>query len=150
MLRSRTVSDIMSCELATLREEDSLAGLAHAMDTMKFRYLPVVDGRRLVGLMTYRQLLRETGQGPVLPLEGHAAQPNLQAQTFVGAVMNRSPWKSSPDTPVSEAARWLLEDNVPCILVVDEQDTLLGIVTRDDVLRLAVALLNREEADPDE
>ena len=146
MLRLHTLSDIMSRELVTLREEDSLAGLAHAMDSMKYRYLPVVDERRLVGLVTHRQLLRDTGQGPVLPLEGDVAQPNLQAQTFVGAVMNRSPRTGTMATLVSEAARWLLEDGVPCILVVDDEGMLLGIVTRDDVLRLAVALLNEVEA----
>ena len=141
MLRSHTVRDIMTRELVTLHEEDSLEGIPRAMDHLKFRYLPVVDGRRLVGLVTHRQLLRATAQGNVLPADGDPGQ----AQTFVGTVMNRSPRTATPDTPVSEAAAWLLDEGVPCILVVDEERALLGLVTRDDVLRLTVALLKADE-----
>lgn len=41
----------------------------------------------------------------------------------------------APETPIADARRHFIELRVPAILVVDRSDTLVGIITRTDVLR---------------
>ena len=68
--RVMTVNDVMTREVVTLFEEESVAGIEEAMDRYRFHHLPVVDGDKLVGLVTHRDLL----QFDTSPAEGIAEQ----------------------------------------------------------------------------
>ncbi|MFW5921065.1 MAG: CBS domain-containing protein, partial [Polyangiales bacterium] len=52
------VSDIMSRNPITLSEEDNLENIAQGMEEFHLRHLPVVDGHKLVGLVSHRDILR--------------------------------------------------------------------------------------------
>jgi len=52
-----TVADIMSREVITLAEDDTLADARMSMERGRIRHLPVVRDGRLVGLVTHRDLL---------------------------------------------------------------------------------------------
>ena len=81
---SHTVRDIMTTELVTLREEDNLLSIREGMEALHVRHLPVVDGEKLVGLITHRDILRLT----YAELDAGDAQAErrsaLAEQTFVG------------------------------------------------------------------
>ena len=58
----QTVGEIMTRELITVRPEDSVARVAEIMERTKIGGLPVVEGRRLVGIITSSvQLTRNWG-----------------------------------------------------------------------------------------
>ena len=52
------VGDLMSSELVTLAEHESLDLADEIMKLARIRHLPVVNNNRLVGLVTHRDLLR--------------------------------------------------------------------------------------------
>lgn len=56
----RIVADIMTRNPVTLQEEDSLSLLQGEMENFWLRHIPVVDGKKLVGLVTHRDLLKYT------------------------------------------------------------------------------------------
>ena len=50
-----------------------------------------------------------------------------------------------PSDSVREAARMMLETKVGCLLVTEEDNTLVGIVTESDFIKLSIWFLDRTE-----
>lgn len=135
----QTVSDLMSRDVLTLREDQDLHHLGDAMHLFKFRHMPVTDEGRLVGLITQRDLLRISASS-LLP--GAREQTEHLAKTFhVGDVMIRDVKTVSPETALSIAARLLLQHKLGCVPVVDRENVVVGILTESDFVRFAARVL---------
>lgn len=136
-----TISEIMTRDVVTVAEDDSLANLLESLKTLRFRHLPVTDEERLIGLVTETDLL---GIASSNLLPHHAAQDEaLQQRLRVRDVMVRDVLTVTPDTPVQQAAGLLLKQRLNCLPVVDERNVLVGIVTSSDFTKL-IALARRE------
>lgn len=66
--------------------------------------------------------------------------------TTLGALVTVPVVIVTPDTPIDEVRRKLVELRVAAVVVVDDDNTLRGIVTRTDVLRLADDHATAEDA----
>jgi CBS-domain-containing membrane protein len=129
-----TVAEIMTRDVVTVEEADSLANLLESLKTLRFRHLPVTDEDHLIGLVTETDLL---GIASSNLLPQHAAQDQaLQQRLRVRDVMVRDVLTVTADTPVQQAARLLLKQRVNCLPVVDERNVLVGIVTSSDFTKL--------------
>ncbi|HSL17582.1 MAG TPA: CBS domain-containing protein [Methylomirabilota bacterium] len=133
------VSDIMSTDVITLIEDETLAHAKSCMDRGRIRHLPVVRGRKLVGLVTHRDLLAASFSifAEVEPAE----QRRVFVTIPVAESMHRDVVTVKPDDSVAEVAGILLDNKYGCLPVVDEAGDLVGIVTEADFLRLTVRLL---------
>ena len=118
-----TVSDLMTTNLLTVNVNETI-GEAHAeMEVGLVRHLPVIDERgRLVGVLSDRDLL------------GIAASRKPRR---VADVMTRHVVTTQPDAPAAVAASMMLDHRIGSVLVVDEQETLVGMVTQTDYLEVA-------------
>ena len=56
--KSRRVRDVMSAPVVTVAEDDSIETVLARMFPHRIRYLPVVRGRRPVGMVSSRDLLQ--------------------------------------------------------------------------------------------
>lgn len=130
------VADIMTREVASLDENDSLSNLAEAMRVMRFRHMPVTDGDRLIGLVTERDLLRASTSS----LWPHRQEQDreLGERFRVRDIMVRDVMTVSPDADLAEAGQLLLRERIGCLPVVDEKNVLLGIITSSDYIRVMV------------
>ncbi len=141
------VAEIMTHAPEVVREEDNLEQVARLMSRLHVRHLPVVDGKRLVGLLSHQDVLRLTlSELMAHSAAGASTERRLEQNTFVVKVMTRDPLRVTPETPLAEAARLLYEAKVSCLPVVKEDDELVGIVTESDFLGLLVSLLQRSSA----
>jgi len=134
-----TVADIMSTDVITLIEDETLAHAKRCMDLGRVRHLPVLRDLKLVGLVTHRDLLAASFSifAEVEPAE----QRCVFVTVPVVEAMHRDVVTVSPSLAVSKAARILLENKYGCLPVVDDEQRLQGIVTEADFLRLTVQLL---------
>ncbi|MBX3249222.1 MAG: CBS domain-containing protein [Myxococcales bacterium] len=124
----------MTTKLAVLREEDNLASILEDMESRHIRHLPVVDGDKLVGLITHRDLLRLSA-AEIDPSKMVQARIEQRLQDkFVASVMTRDVATISPDTTIREAATKLVRNRFGCFPVVEADGTLVGIVTEHDLL----------------
>ncbi len=131
-----TVADIMTKRVIYLREEDNLTIIAKGMERYNLRHLPVVSEDNLMGIVTHRDLLRlAVSSIETNTPEGKIKQETLDESTFVATVMTRDPVTVSPDTPIWEAARIIIDNKFGCLPVVDEDCKLVGIVTEHDFLK---------------
>lgn len=140
----RVVADIMTREVAVLHEEDNVEHILQQMHRLKLRHVPVVDGARLVGLISHHDILRFTVSELLVDVEGPRTREEyleaLEEHTFVSKVMTHDLVTVTPQTPIAKAAELLFRTKIGCLPVV-ENDRLVGIVTETDFLGLLVWML---------
>jgi CBS domain-containing membrane protein len=109
-----TAADIMSRDvIAVDRMADPNAARSHLL-THDIRMLPVIDGeRRVLGYVGFRQLLK-----PASRVSG----------------MMEKPVTARPDTPAMELVGMIADGTARAVIIVDDQQHLLGLVTQTDLL----------------
>lgn len=115
------VSDFMSTDLVTVAPDDTIGNALGKMKTNEVHELPVLERKKLAGVVTLRELMR---------------RKNLPPITKVSTVMQVPP-EITPDTPLPEAAEKLISTGFRAIPVVKGK-TLVGIMSRSDLVRALV------------
>jgi CBS domain-containing protein len=139
------VRDLMSREVVTVGPEASLRDVARIMVDKGISGLPVVDAGEVVGVISEADILyREGGEEPGSRFTGSLAwfedsRPSgtavkVRAQT-VGEAMTSPAVTVAPWLPIAEAARLMLARGINRLPVVKDEDQLVGIVTRADLVR---------------
>jgi CBS domain-containing protein len=129
------VRDIMAPEVTTLKRNDKLTLAEDIMHLGRIRHLPVLDddGQQLVGMVSQRDLFR--GALACALGYGQHAQRKVLDTLFVKEVMSTDVITTTPDTPLVEVARVLVERKIGCLPVV-EKGRLVGIVTESDFVAM--------------
>ncbi len=124
-MKPLAVERIMHRDPVTITPVDSLASAQSVMQREGYRQLPVVEKGALVGIVSDRDL--------------HAHSGYLE-RTKVDAAMTERLITVTPGDPATHAARVLLENRINAVPVVDGNH-LIGIVSRSDLLRLLIELV---------
>lgn len=130
------VRDVMTKDLATLGRNDKLAVADDVMRLGRIRHMPVIDeDGALAGIVSQRDLfhsglLRALGYGT------HAKDQALGLLALKEA-MKTDVVTVTPDAPLAEAAKIMLERKIGCVVVV-EGTKLVGILTESDFVKLAL------------
>ena len=132
------VRELMTATPITVAPESTVVDARHLMATRRFRHLLVVEGERLVGIVTDRDI-RLNLPSPATSLSVWELN-YLLARLTVKDVMSRSVITSGADRDAAEAARIMVEHKIGALPVL-EGERLVGIVTETDFLR-AFALSN--------
>ena len=126
------VGGMMQTQILTATPDMTLADVQRLMREHHIRHVPVVSGKRLVGIMTDRDL-REASPSPATTLtRGEIAYQ--MATTPVEPCMTKDVVWIGPDMDMVQATRVLLQGKCGCLPVVD-YGTLVGIITEMDCLR---------------
>lgn len=141
---SRKVADIMKREVITLSEEDNLSDLAHGMEEFRVRHIPVVNGTKLVGLISHRDLLRVSVSALETDRNAQQRDQRLKESTFAASVMTRNLQTVSSDTSLLQAARLMLAGKFGCLPVVNDEGDLIGIISEHDLLQELASALQHE------
>lgn len=136
MAKPTRVADVMAQEVTTLRRNDRLSVADDVMRLGRIRHLPVLDDESgaLVGIVSQRDLFR----GALARSLGYGthAQQKMMNLLLVKEVMTSDVVTVSPDVPLEQAARTMLERKLGCLPVV-ERGRLVGILTESDFVALA-------------
>lgn len=136
MTRSdRPVSEIMRTQFVTLKTEDRLDLAEDVMKLGRIRHMPVLDGKRLVGVVSQRDLLAAS-LSRALDFEASHRRSFLKS-VAVEEVMTRDVVTVTPETPIGEAAMLMIRRKIGCVPVVNSEGAAVGLVTETDLLRSA-------------
>ncbi len=124
----------MRQDFISLAESDSLGEVVQLMRMARVRHLPVLRDGRLLGVVSYRELL-ETALAELESQLPPAARDELRARPIAPLVHERLLSVAS-GSPPERAAELMLRHHVGFVPVVD-QDRLVAIVTESDLLRAA-------------
>jgi acetoin utilization protein AcuB len=134
------VVDVMTKNALTVTPMETVGQADELMTTNRIRQLPVVKGKDLVGIVTDRDI-RSFLSGSLL--ESPEARERALASA-VQEIMTTEPITVSTDDDLQEAVELMIEEKIGGILVVDEAEGLVGIVTYVDVLRCFLNQLQEE------
>jgi CBS domain-containing protein len=135
MGRPRFVSEIMRTDFASLELGDPLDFVEDVMNLGRIRHLPVLQGGKLVGVVSQRDLLAHS-LTKALDFEAAHRRAFLRS-VDVAEAMTRDVIAVAPDTPIEEAARLLLRHRIGCLPVVERDGAPVGLVTETDLIRAA-------------
>jgi CBS domain-containing protein len=124
--------DVMTSDVVTTTPEAPLSEVEGIFDRHDFNSLPVIDpSGRLVGVMTKLDLLKAFRFD-----EDHMFPPYAQImQARVESVMTREPQTVTPRAPLTRVLEKLVTSGSKSLPVLGGDDELVGIVSREDVLR---------------
>jgi len=117
----------------TVRPDTSLQRALELLKSHEIRHLPVLKGKRLVGIITDRDM-RHLLPSALAPPDQTEAFRAWGAQVKVGEVMIRQVYTVTSQTRTEKAARLMVEHRIGCLPVL-RGATLVGIVTTIDLLR---------------
>lgn len=138
-----TVRDLMSTQLFTLLESDSLYTAKQIMDMARVRHVPIVNGEGgFIGLITHRDLLALTVS--ILSEIEQNVQDELASTIPLREVMRTDVITLPPGAKLRQAAQLLLDHKYGCLPVV-EDGKLVGIITEADFVRLTLSLMDAME-----
>ena len=124
------VRDIMSSPVITISPQETVFEAGQVVEEKRVKRLPVVDGAKLVGIVTQTDLIR------VLTSYGMWAD--------VAEIMNKNVASIQRNESVAEAASTMASRGISGIVVMDAE-RVAGIVTERDVLKKVIAA-NRDPA----
>ena len=122
-LEPLTVADVMSKDPCCIQSTESFRQAHWTMLTKGVRHLPVLEGERLVGVVSERDLY----------LVESLRRVDAEAEP-VSAAMSSPPFTSEPGTPLREVVHVMRVQRYGSTVVVDGP-RVVGIFTRYDVLR---------------
>lgn len=137
------VRDLMQREVATLEASDRLDLADDIMRLGRIRHLPVMDGGRLVGIVSQRDLFRGAASS-LLQLRRETEREWL-GNVPVAAVMTAPVHSVGPEVSVRAAVGIMLEQRIGCLPVV-ENGQLVGLLSESDCLRHLAHVLEIAEA----
>ena len=131
-----TIASIMSRDVFRVTMEDSLWTIREIFNHAKFHHLLVVEKRKLVGVISDRDLLKALS-----PFVDTLSERDRDASTLnkrAHQIMGRRLVTVTGEASIEDAVSLLLEQEVSCLPVVSHGGSLEGIVTWRDLLRLCV------------
>lgn len=119
---SRRVRDVMTTNPVTVSEKDSIRDAARIMAREDTGIVPVVDGKKIIGLITDRDI--------VVRLVAEGKDP---ANARVKEAMSKSVRSVKEDTPINEVLDLMSNEQIRRVPVVNQNNELVGIVSIGDI-----------------
>ncbi|MEK3916247.1 YugN family protein [Paenibacillus sp. FSL H7-0331] len=114
------VAEMMTTDYVTVTRDATLFDAAHKMKEYHTGFIPVVDGKEWVGVVTERDLA----------IHGYAEQQS--GMITVEAIISKKVRSVQPNFPLEEAIKLMVKEHLRGLPVV-ENGELLGIITLDDL-----------------
>lgn len=119
---SRHVRDVMTAHPECVSEKDSIRDVARIMKDQDTGVVPVVDGKKIIGLITDRDIV----------VRGLAEGKNLE-NVRVNELMTKSVRSVREDASLNEALEMMSNAEIRRVAVVNGNDELVGIVSLGDI-----------------
>ena len=114
----------MTKEVVTATTEDEVAALARRMAQERISCVVIVGGRKPVGIVSERDIVRVVAERPAL-IVGMKAREMMSSPVVT----------LTATTPVAEARRQMIERHFRRFPIVNQDGHLIGLITQTDILR---------------
>ena len=132
MNSTRTVADLMTTAVISLKPDHALSAVDAEMKLAAIRHIPVVDERNhLVGIVSDRDILSNLSR--------------IQSESVsVRAIMTHDVITIRDSAPAHQATSLMLQNKISALPVIGDGNQLVGVVTETDLLRIAHEALGGE------
>ncbi|MGI9547103.1 MAG: CBS domain-containing protein [Flavobacteriaceae bacterium] len=126
------VATIMTKDLITVRVKDGLAKAEHLLKKYKIRHIPVVEGKKIVGMLSINDILRISFADGAFREEEDVSSSIYEMFTIRNLMRSKLETVASKNT-IKEVAEKFVESEYHSLPVVDD-DVLVGVVTTTDLI----------------
>ncbi|MDW7675728.1 MAG: CBS domain-containing protein [Bacillota bacterium] len=126
------VDNYMTANVITIDQDSKFIEAMEKMEQHQIRHLLVMDGEKLVGIVTLTDLYR-VSPSPANALSNHEL-PYLLDKLKVKHFMTKKLEIINPLDSIKVAAKQMLENRISCLPVIND-GRLVGVITETDVLR---------------
>ncbi len=136
MKKNVPVSTIMTTNVIKLNVTDSLAKAEKLFKEKKIRHIPVMNGNKIIGMLSYTDLLKISIADT---LDENEEEIDIAVYNVftIQQVMAKNLVCISPDTSIKEAAEILATREFHALPVTENGD-LAGILTTTDLIRYLI------------
>jgi acetoin utilization protein AcuB len=127
----------------TIEKDATVIEAMHLMKEKNIRRLPVMNKGEIVGILTDKMVM-EFKPSKATSLDTWEIHYIL-SKTPVTEAMNPKPYKVTPETELTEAARLLHDRKLNGVLVVNEKEELVGIFTVTNALEALIEICKNPE-----
>ena len=147
------VKELMTTDVIAFKPSDKIQQVAETFRAQRISGAPVIDDqRRVIGIISEADIMELTATipfpdidplnpFPVFSLSAYMKQvKDIEeeiATLFEGEVkdvMSKKPVTISPEDSISDAARIMRKNDFNRIPVVDDEEKLIGLIARDDII----------------
>jgi predicted transcriptional regulator len=141
----KMVGECMTPYLVTISRYKTIYEAYETMKLNKIRRLPVVDGDKLVGIVSYSDILEAK---PVTAANDKTywEMDHMSARIIVDFVMTKKPVVVYQADTVGHAAELMLEHKIGGLPVLDANHKLAGLITESDIFRLVAKQWREDNA----
>lgn len=131
----------MTRNLITVSPDTSILKVKNLLKQYNIDQLPVVDGKRLVGIITDKDI-RKNSASPASTLSVHELN-YLLSEMKAGEIMTKKLHTVSPGTTIEAATKIINEERINSLPVV-VNDELVGIITTCDMLNVLLDFMGMD------
>jgi CBS domain-containing protein len=133
-----TIKDVMSTHVIAVRQGAPYKDMAAMLHQQRVSAFPVLDDdSKVIGIVSEADLLTKEALEGTVPRTLLSRQERVRKQVnalTAADLMTKPPVTIGPDELVVHAARLMFDQQVKRLPVISDDGTLIGIVTRSDVL----------------
>ena len=132
-LRIQTVGAIMTSRVVTIEMDDSLEVIRDIFRKVKFHHLIVVDGEKVVGVISDRDFLKAIS--PYVDTISETNRDRATLEKRAHQIMSHYPSTVLQSCPIEKAAKIILERGISCLPVTNAEGIVEGIITWKDLFK---------------
>ncbi len=140
------VKDVMTRDVISISKYEPVMKVADILNEKNISGLPVVDNdSRVIGIITQADILSMIGvsrEHTFKDLLKHMlgeTLPERRIGDHVGDIMTSPALTIKPDANIAEAVRIMTEKRIRRLTVANENNVLIGIITRADILKAVIS-----------
>lgn len=137
MKKNEPIKNIMSSKLVFATINNKISEVKALMQENHVHHVPVVSGKKLIGLVSRVDLLRSSFSDLFIK-DDKASEEQLDSVASIEDVMTRDIKTLSVSSSVRDAAMLLLGDDFNSLPIIDSNEELVGIVTSKDIIRYLI------------
>ncbi len=133
--KNESITRIMTKELQTINVHTNLSEVGKIFSGNTFHHLPVVSGSKLIGIVSFVDLMRVNFADSFGVSQNQAVYEVLDRTLNVESIMTKDPTTLKENQTIKDAAEVLAHGDFHALPIVDNNGDLLGMVTSADLLK---------------
>lgn len=134
-LNMLSIKDMMTTSIITIEASEPVIKAKQIMADKEIRHLPVLENGKVVGLLTDRDLKLAQAVTEDAQFDQHRT---------AGDICVHNAYSVGPDAPARNVLNYMAQERIGSALVVNEEGTIVGIVTAVDACRAFARFLENQ------
>lgn len=133
MKKNEPIKKVLTREVVTAHTGQSVSDIRKIFAKEGFHHIPVVSGKKLIGLISASDILGISVEG--IPSDQRSMDAYLDHQFSIEGLMQKELRTLPEKSTIADAAEALSDGSIHAVPVVDDDGSLAGLVTSTDLIR---------------